>query len=144
MSFGKTQENENQPVPAQAAANQQDIIAAVLAALGPILDRVALTPDKIEAIKKPYVDPVEAGRISRERKEMARDIARGLVELKLAQDHCPHGHGGPGGVSYTDLISLEYNHPDGRVRGRCNMCQKFIQPAHYEIASDGNPFVIKA
>src|SRR5208282_3795242 len=117
---------------------QSDLVAAVLAVLGPILDRVALTKETIQELKKPYEDPKEIARIKRQRIEMAKDIARGLCEAKAAQDRCPHAH------DNKTAISLVNNHPDGRVRGLCNMCNKMIHPAHYEIASTGKPFVVPA
>jgi hypothetical protein len=120
----------------ESSVDQAAIVNAVLQSLGPILDRVALTPETINEIKKPYIDPLETARKKRERQEMAAEIAKGLEDRKRAQDYCPHKHDG------KTAISLVNNHPDGRIRGMCNMCIKPIQPAHWEIAADGTPFVV--
>jgi len=119
-----------------------ELVKDVLESLGPLLAQISMTPEKmamlIQEMKKPYVDPAVEARKLRERKEMAADIAAGLVMRREAQDRCPHRD------KNGEKLALVENHPDGRPRGVCMACQKWIQPKHWEIAAGGQPVLIDA
>src|SRR5258708_6041023 len=77
-----------------------------------------MTPEQINELKKPYVDPAKAARELRERRQQQEENAEGIRQKKARQDACPHRN------SKNDTISLIHNYPDGQPRGICMLCEK--------------------
>jgi hypothetical protein len=125
-----------------ARDERAELVKDVIESLMPLLSQLALTPEKValmvQEMKKPYIDPAVEARKLRERKEMARDIAAGLVMKLEAQKRCPHRD------KNSWKINPVNNHPDGRVRGVCMACQDWFQPKHWEIMANGEPVLVDA
>lgn len=106
----------------------QEALKGVFAGLGPLLKDLALTPEKIEALKKPYIDPKAAARELRESqntREQAAEILRADAARKAS---CLHKY--PGGM---DSISLCHNQLDHMARGVCMLCGDWIHPRQWVV-----------
>ena len=109
---------------AVAASTAREIFAL----LAPFLKDAALTPEKLAALKAPYVDPKLAARELRESlagKEQEAETQRQIAHRKA---HCPH--------KYPDsklAICLLHNNLDNQVRGVCMLCHDVIHPRQWVI-----------
>lgn len=125
--------------------SQSEILAAAvtaaMTAIAPVLKEIALTPDKIRELKAPYKDPALEAREKRESAKEAADTRRNIDERKQRQEQCPHGHGSFDGSGYKEAITIEYDFWN-RPQGRCNMCEKLIQPAHWDFYGNGEKYMI--
>lgn len=109
------------------AAVQAAVIEAVRG-LGPILQSVALTPEKIQAMKEPYKDPKL---IAREKREMqqAREQEKELREMdERRRASCLHQD-----KLGNDSISLVHNQLDHSVAGVCMQCHDWIHGRRWVI-----------
>jgi len=120
-----------------ALDNQQknevrDIIKEVFAGLAPILEKVALTPEKIREANKPYIDPAAIARELRERQQLREQENERLRNTRAIQQACPHKD-----RNEKWAISLQHNFPDHQPRGLCPLCGVCIEPAHWVIPGAG-------
>lgn len=122
----------------------QKAVEAVFASLGPTLKDMALTPEKIRELNRPYEDPAKAARELRESLKSKKDeaeIVRLTAERRAA---CPHTY--PNGLS---AINLCHNMPDRQARGICVMCGDWIHPKEWRIGApsaeypNGRPFLVE-
>jgi hypothetical protein len=122
--------------------SEADVVERVMKSLLPLIEKLSLTPDKINELKKPYVDPEKAAQDLAHRKRMQLEIAEGLIKKKLEQDNCDHI------TRYQDTeksalrLMFRANWHDGKSRAICMNCDKVIHPARKDYRPDGSEFVI--
>jgi hypothetical protein len=117
---------------AQAYTNNliNEAIKGVFAQLGPVLESIALTPEKLaqaEALRR-APDPALVARELRERKLMQQDQEENRANLLRNQANCPHKY--PTGQW---AVSVVRNYPDRQERFCCMLCQSFFEPRHWAI-----------
>ena len=121
----------------------QDAIKGVFEQLAPVLQSIALTPEKIREANKPYVDPAAIARELREREKTRKDTEEGRARTRAQQENCPHLD-----KNGKWAINLQHNFPDHKPRGMCPLCFIYIEPAHWDLHPptpefpDGEPYVI--
>ena len=133
-------ESKKAPVPAalltpeaQAFMNASisQAVKEVFAGLGPMLQSISLTPEKLaaaEALRR-APDPKLVEREQRERKLMRAEQEENHTNLLRLQAACPHKY--PRGL----LVSLVSNYPDRMPRGVCHLCQTFFEPKRWVIGA---------
>jgi predicted O-linked N-acetylglucosamine transferase (SPINDLY family) len=104
-----------------------------LAGLAPILQSIALTPEKIElmesARRAPTPDQAAAAARNKREKALALEEAdQNRKNLKLSQENCLHRY-----VSGALSVSAIRNYPDRQSRFVCHRCMAIFQPRHWEI-----------
>ena len=109
-------------------------ISGVFESLGPVLEKIALTPEKLRESMKPYVDPATIAREIRERQHMKEQDAENRLKIEARQKNCSHKDG-----NEKWSLSLVHNFPDRNPRGVCPICNIFIHPAEWRIAAPGDP-----
>jgi hypothetical protein len=119
---------------AQAYTNQliSEAVKGVFAQLGPILQSIALTPEKLaeaEALRR-APDPALVARELRERKLMQQEQEENRANLLRNQAACPHKY--PTGQWAVNPVR---NYPDRQERFICCLCQSFFQPKRWEIGA---------
>jgi hypothetical protein len=131
---------------AQAYTNNliSEAVKGVFAQLGPVLQSIALTPEKLaqaEALRR-APDPAAVARELRERKLMQEEQKENQDNLLRNQANCPHKY--PTGAWAVNVVR---NYPDRQERFICSLCQSFFQPKRWEIAAPdsenprGRPFI---
>jgi len=145
VDLGKKHNRSSAPSPAamaeataQTNAAVQETVAATVKALfeqlTPLLERNALTPAIIEALKAPYVDPAKLSRQAREQKENHARMAQERLDVQKKKDRCRHRD-----QNDKSSICLVHNHPDRQVRGVCVLCHDIIHPREWVVdAPDPN------
>jgi hypothetical protein len=118
------------------AAAVKEAIAGMAAFFSPMIEKMAITPEKLREANKPYVDPKKAAREERETKLWRQDIEDNRRNLQSAQDNCLHEDD-----NQRTSIRLIRNFPDRQVRGVCVKCQAIIHPKEWRIGApnDANP-----
>jgi hypothetical protein len=120
-----------------ASANDAAAIAASVAAatakaifdqLAPFLKDAALTPEKLMALKAPYVDPKMAARELRESLAGKDQEAETMRLIAHRKEHCPHKY-----IDGKAAICLLHNNLDNQVRGVCMLCHDVIHPREWVI-----------
>lgn len=106
----------------------QKAVEAVFAGFAPMLREIALTPEKIREINRPYEDPAKLARELRESLKSKKDEAEIVRLTKERRDACPHTY--PNGLS---AINLCHNNPDRQPRGICVICGDWIHPKEWRI-----------
>jgi hypothetical protein len=117
---------------AQAYTNSliNEAIKGVFAQLGPLLESIALTPEKLaqaEALRR-APDPAAVARELRERKLMQEEQEENRANLLRNQENCPHKY--PTGQW---AVSPVRNYPDRQERFICSLCQSFFEPKRWVI-----------
>lgn len=115
---------------ANTAAAVQQAMAAIFANLGPVLERISLTPEKLRESMKPYVDPASIARELRERQQMREQDALNRKMLVERQANCSHKD-----KNEKWAIQLTHNFPDHAARGTCPLCMIWIHPAEWRIGT---------
>jgi hypothetical protein len=107
-------------------------IKGIFAQLGPVLESIALTPEKLaqaeELRRKP--DAAVIARELRERKLMHVEQEENRARLLQTQAACPHRY--PTGQLAIGIIR---NYPDRQARGTCMLCQTFFTPKEWRIGA---------
>jgi len=103
-------------------------VAAAMAGLAPILKEVALTPEKLREINKPYVDPAKQAREDRERDDWREEIAQQRAFVDATRANCSHLY-----RTGQEAIALVHNQLDRQVRGLCMLCHEWIFPREWTI-----------
>jgi len=94
---------------------------------GPVLQSIALTPEKLREAQKPYVDPMELARRLHEREEF-QESEREQAELtRQRQANCSHKD-----ENGDWSINLQHNFHDNMPRGLCPLCGLLIAPLHWD------------
>ena len=113
-----------------ALANQmaQAQIQEFMKSLAPVFEKIALTPEKLMELKKPYIDPAAIER-------QKRELRRGRAEEKALRENderrranCSHKY-----KDGSDSISLVHNQLDHRVVGVCMLCHDWIHGKRWII-----------
>lgn len=111
-----------------ASAAVQSALETAFKSLGPVLQSLALTPEKILELKKPYQDPKDIARQLRESMKSKKDEEEARKALALRREMCPHLD--QNGRASIDLV---HNFPDHQPRGVCVLCQDWIHPKEWRI-----------
>jgi hypothetical protein len=106
----------------------KEAVGAVFQSLGPVLQSIAVTPEKLREANKPYVDPAVTARQEREKMLWRQDIEDGRKNLEEMQKNCLHQDD-----NGRTCISLIHNWPDRQPRGICMHCQCLINPREWVI-----------
>lgn len=157
----QTQEKQNEKRPAappelltpQAQAfiseSINSTVKEMLIAMMPVLQSIALTPEKIaeaERIRRLPTEEQQAA-IDREKRErlMQREEAeQNEANKRLLQENCPHRY-----VTGQLSCSPISNHPDGQKRFCCHLCHTIFTPREWRIGPPtldgknprGTPFI---
>jgi len=115
-----------------------EVLAPVLKQNAEALQSVAMTPEKIEAMKKPYVDPNYIAQMRRTQSKERLEGEELAKALKAWQDSCSHKYS-KGVFAGSLAIQVVHNYPDMKPRGWCKICAKKFEPAHYDYRPDGSP-----
>lgn len=117
---------------AQQKAEVKEIIKEVFSGFAPVLEKIALTPEKLREANKPYEDPAAIARELRERQQLREQENERLRNDKARQEACPHKD-----KNEKWAINLQHNYPDHQPRGLCPLCGICIEPAHWVIPGAG-------
>jgi hypothetical protein len=114
-------------------ASMSAAIKEALVGMAPILQSIALTPEKIElmesARRAPTADQAAAAsRAKREKALMKEELEQNRKNLNASQENCLHRY-----VSGALSVSAIRNYPDRRSRFVCHRCMAIFQPRHWEI-----------
>jgi len=105
-----------------------DIVGAMFKQFAPILESLALTPEKLREANKPYVDPAVTARMFREQQNWRQQEEENRKTRELIQSQCTHKD-----KNGRWAISLQHNFHDLLPRGICTHCLVNIWPAHIEF-----------
>ena len=136
--------------PAEQASINAMITAAVkevFASMAPVLQSIALTPEKLAEAQRLGRQPDAAvlAREARERQNMREDLANAERDKLAKQAACSHQD-----ANSKWSINLIHNYPDRQTRGVCSHCLKIFQPKHWEIGAPdpqnprGKPILVDA
>jgi hypothetical protein len=115
---------------ALAAINSatQAAVQSAIQAMGPLFASMALTPEKLAELKKPYVDPAKAARELRESMKFKEDERERERAEKFRRASCPHTD-----KNGRSSINLVHNQPDHQPRGICVVCHDWIHPKEWRL-----------
>jgi hypothetical protein len=110
-------------------------IKDALSAMGPIIQSVALTPEKLLEMERLRRAPSESqekaiAREKRERALMKEDLDEARRNTERTQKTCTHKD-----KNMRWAVSLIHNFPDRQARGVCTHCHLMIEPTHWEIGT---------
>jgi hypothetical protein len=122
---------------AQAYVNASinEAIRGIFTQLAPVLQSIALTPEKIAEAERLRRAPTEEEmahklREERERKQWGEDEKANRANQIARQKNCPHKD-----AKQNWSVSLVHNYPDHQARGLCMLCHKLFEPKHWIIAA---------
>jgi hypothetical protein len=114
--------------------------ASVVAMLAPFLEQLAkmpeamkamaITPEQIQAIRTPYVDPSTKERETREGQATRDQDAELKRNIKKAQEQCTHTD-----KNRVSCINLIHNFHDHQPRGICVHCYDLIHPREWRVGA---------
>lgn len=116
----------------EVTQSQAQLIKEMFAQFAPILQDMALTPEKLKEALKPYVDPAALAREMREREMNRKQFLENRKITAEMQARCPHKD-----KNERWAINLQHNFPDRQSRGICPLCHDLIEPAHWVIPGPG-------
>ena len=110
-------------------------IKEALSGMAPILQSIALTPEKIQAMedarRAPTADQASAAaRAKREKANMKAELEENRKNQKLTQDNCLHRY-----VSGALAVGAIRNYPDRNARYICFKCHALFEPRHWDIGA---------
>ncbi len=115
-------------VSASISAAIKEAVSGVFASMAPLLEKLAMTPEKIRAANTPYRDPAIEARNKRETEKSKQD-EKELREAEAARRAaCPHLD-----QNSRPSVRLIHNFPDRAPRGICVICQDLITPKMWVI-----------
>jgi len=126
------------------AAAVKEAVSGVFLQLGPLLESISMTPEKIREANKPYKDPAVIARELREMMIWKEDEAEQRRLTRARQDACLHQD-----ANGRSSISLIHNFPDRQPRGVCMKCHDYIHPREWRIGAPdakhprGVPFLVE-
>lgn len=117
----------------------QGAVTEVFKQMAPVFKDMALTPEKMlemEQARQKASPEYEArqkldARLKRERDEFKRQDAEARHTTEEMKKNCRHVDS-----NGRTSICLVHNHPDRQPRGVCPVCNDWIHPAEWRIASD--------
>jgi hypothetical protein len=110
-------------------------IREAMSGMAPLLQSIALTPEKIQAMedarRAPTADQAAAAaRAKREKANMKVELEENRKNLRLSQENCLHRY-----VSGALSVSAIRNYPDRQSRFVCHRCMAMFHPRHWEIGA---------
>ncbi|HXA78724.1 MAG TPA: hypothetical protein VNV41_16435 [Candidatus Acidoferrales bacterium] len=113
---------------AQTSAAVAEAVKGIFAGLAPVLKDLQMTPEKLAALKAPYVDPAVVARELREtaNSKAQEDEIRKMTKARQAS--CLHID-----KNGKTAICLIHNFPDRQPRGICPLCHDIIHPRQWVI-----------
>jgi hypothetical protein len=108
----------------------KEAVAATFASLAPALKDMAMTPEKLREINKPYEDPAKAARNARETLLWRQDIEDQRKNTQAQQDNCLHQD-----ARGQSTLRIIRNFPDRQPRGICMHCHALIHPKEWRIGA---------
>jgi hypothetical protein len=105
-------------------------VTSAMASMGPVLEKIALTPEKLaeaEALRR-APDPAQAEREAREKKLQHLEMAENRDRLQKVRENCPHTYNS--GQASINVVS---NFPDRQMRGICVVCGEWFNPREWRI-----------
>jgi hypothetical protein len=109
----------------------RESVKAIFAEMAPILQSLALTPEKLDLLRTPKKNEADIAREMRNMRESRKskeDEAQLRRDVAARQSNCPHKY-----QNGTDSISLIHNMPSRQVAGICVLCHDLIQGRHWTI-----------
>jgi hypothetical protein len=114
------------------SASISEAVKGLFAQMGPILQSIALTPEKLmqaEQLRR-APDPAKVVREAREKRLMREEQEENRQNLLRNQALCPHRY--PTGATSINGVR---NYPDRQPRGICVLCQKVFEPRRWVIGA---------
>jgi hypothetical protein len=105
----------------------RSLIKEIFAEFAPIMQSMALTPDKLREAQKPYVDPMDIAKHNHARKQFQEDERQRDADKAERQARCSHLD-----ENGKYAIRLQRNFHDGMARGICLHCMLCIEPQHWD------------
>lgn len=135
MSNEKIVQPDSLRTPAEQASINAMITQAVrevFASMAPVLQSIALTPEKLAEAQRLGRQPDAAvlAREARERQNMREDLANAERDKLAKQAACSHQD-----ANSKWSISLVHNYPDRQTRGVCHHCLKVFEPRRWTIGA---------
>lgn len=93
-----------------------------------LLKAVALTPERLQELKKPYEDPESKARKIREQIKFHADEKQRDADDRARKALCRHRD-----KNEKIAVCLVHNFPDRQPRGICPICQDLIHPREWRI-----------
>jgi hypothetical protein len=115
---------------AMVAAAVKEAMVGMAAVFAPMVQQMAITPEKLREANRPYVDPKKKLREDRETKLWREDIDDARRTTQMSKDNCIHQDD-----NQRTSIRLIRNFPDRQVRGVCVKCQDIIHPKEWRIGA---------
>jgi hypothetical protein len=112
------------------AAAVSEAMKAALGMLAPIIEKLALTPEKLREANRPYEDPKKILREQRESAKSKLDEAEIQKATAARQAACTHFYS-----NGTSSVNLCHNMPDRQPRGVCVTCGDWIHPREWRIGA---------
>lgn len=143
-TLGVATTNATNDVQALVAAAVKEAVSGVFSQLGPLLQSLAVTPEKLREANKPYKDPAVIARELREMMIWKEDEAEARRLIAERQNACRHIDD-----NNRSSINLIRNYPDRQPRGICVHCHAYIHPREWRIGAPdakhprGVPFLVE-
>jgi hypothetical protein len=127
---GFQNEAMNSAVKEAVAMAVAEAVKSVFAGLAPVFQDMKLTPERMNELKKPFIDPLVKSREDRENRNsrLQAEEQKKLDDLRKA--NCPHLD-----KSNNIAIGLLRNFHDRNPRGVCMLCNDLIHPREWRIGS---------
>ncbi len=110
------------------------IVHELFKEMAPILQSVALTPEKLREANRPYEDPLVLARELHEQQQWRKQEEEKEANKRALQASCTHKD-----RNQKWNISLQHNYHDYLPRGICKICGLFIHPAYWDYRPVTDP-----
>lgn len=125
---GYQNEAMNAAVKEAVAMAVSEAVKSVFAGLAPVLKDMQLTPEKMEELKRPWVDPKVLAREARENKNSRVQLEEQRLMDERRKADCPHLD-----KNNNLALGLLRNFHDRNPRGVCMLCNDLIHPKEWRI-----------
>lgn len=112
----------------------RETVKQLFAEMAPILQSIALTPEKLREAQKPYIDPDVLARENHEQEEWRKQEQEQRANTEARQAACSHKD-----KNQRWSIALQHNFHDNMPRGVCARCRIHIYPAHWDYRPITDP-----
>lgn len=123
-------------VKSMIAETTKETTKAIFEQFAPLMQSMALTPDKLREANKPWEDPAALARKNHEQENWRRQETDKTAAFKQRQTQCTHKD-----RNGLYAISLQHNFHDNMPRGICLKCELYIHPTYWDYrpvtAKDG-------
>ena len=102
----------------------------IFAGLAPVFQDMKLTPEKLNELKKPFVDPLVVSREERENKNSRAQAEEQRKADDVRKANCAHLD-----KSNNLALGLLRNFHDRNPRGVCMLCNDLIHPREWRIGA---------